>query len=54
MPDDTHVMIVHDAGHAKKLPVNNVATALYWEKCGRAVAHAIRGDVVLVPDEDFA
>lgn len=52
--DRVHVMLVDDLGHEKRLPVNGTATQHYWERCGGPVDHVIRGDVVIVPDEDFA
>lgn len=52
--DRVHVMMVDDLGHQKALPVNQKATALYWARCGGPNDHFIRGDVVIVPDEDFA
>jgi ornithine carbamoyltransferase len=51
--DRVHVMLVDDLSHKKGLPINQAATELYWEKCGRPVDHVIRGDVVVVPDSDF-
>lgn len=54
LKDRVHVMLVDDAGHAKGLPVNPKATEIYYEKCGGPNPHQIRGDVVIVPDEDFA
>jgi hypothetical protein len=53
LKDGVHVMIVDDVGHRKDLPINNKATYLYWEKCVRPVFHVIRGDVLIVPDEDY-
>jgi Domain of unknown function (DUF3846) len=52
--DGRHVMIVDDQGHAKGLPLNETGTRLYWERCGGEVDHYIVGDVVVVPDSDFA
>lgn len=49
-----NVMLVDDAGHAKGLPVNAEATRLYHFNCKPGTTHTIRGDVVVVPDEDFA
>jgi hypothetical protein len=48
------VMLVDDRGHEKGLPVNAEATALYLANCIVGTTHQIRGDVVVVPDEDFA
>jgi len=53
LADRAHVMLVDDAGHHKGLPVNDTATRLYWERCGKPNPHVIRGDVVIVPDSDF-
>lgn len=47
------VMVLDDAGHAKGLPVNAMATALYHANCVPGTTHQIRGDVVLAPDSDF-
>lgn len=49
-----HVMLVDDNGHAKGLPVNVEATKLYHANCVKGTQHVIRGDVVVVPDDDFA
>lgn len=54
LKDRIHVMLVDDLGYAKGLTVNEKATELYYEKCGGPNPHQIRGDVVIVPDEDFA
>ena len=54
MLDRVHVMIVDDLGHRKGLPVNEAATALYLERCLPGTDWQIRGDVVIVPDSDFA
>jgi hypothetical protein len=35
-------------------PINDKATALYWANCHPGTTHKIVGDVVVVPDEDFA
>jgi hypothetical protein len=48
------VMLVDDLGHAKGLPVNVQATQLYLANCRPGTPHVIRGDVVVVPDDDFA
>jgi hypothetical protein len=47
------MMIVDDAGYAKSLPVNTMATHLYWANCKPGTTHEIRGDVVIAPDSDF-
>jgi hypothetical protein len=52
--DRVHVMLVDDQGHQKQLPPNQKATDHYWERCGGPNDHYIVGDVVIVPDEDFA
>jgi hypothetical protein len=49
-----HVMLVDDLGHDKQLPVNVEATKLYHANCRPGTRHQIRGDVVVVPDDDFA
>ena len=49
-----HVMVVDDSGHTKGLPVNEEATRLYHFNCLPGTTHQIRGDVVVVPDADFA
>jgi hypothetical protein len=48
------VMLVDDAGYAKGRPVNREATNLYLANCRAGTTHVIRGDVVVVPDDDFA
>ena len=48
-----HVMLLDDAGYAKDLPVNAEATALYLANCVPGTTHQIRGDVIIVLDEDF-
>ncbi|MCY1520486.1 hypothetical protein D9M68_552640 [compost metagenome] len=50
--DRVHVMLVDDEGILKNLPVNPAATRLYQD--ARGVPHQIRGDVVIVPDSDYA
>lgn len=47
------VMLVDDAGHEKRRPVNAAATALYLANCYPGTTHTIRGDVVIAPDSDF-
>jgi hypothetical protein len=49
-----HVMLVDDLGHDKRLPVNAEATKLYLANCVPHAKHQIRGDVVVVLDDDFA
>jgi hypothetical protein len=52
--DRKHVIFVDDEGHAKGLPVNEKATALYHARCKPGTSHTIVGDVVIVPDADYA
>ena len=54
LPDHIHVMILDDDGYIKDLPVNEKATEIYHTKCIPGTTHAIRGDVVIAPDQDFA
>lgn len=54
MGNPLHLMLVDDRGHEKGLPVNEEATRLYLANCYPGTTHQIRGDVVIVPDEDFA
>jgi len=54
LTDRVHVVLVDDLGHQKRLSVNQKATELYWKRTGGPVDHRIVGDVVIVPDEDFA
>jgi hypothetical protein len=49
-----HVMLVDDLGHKKGLPVNVEATKLYHANCYPGTKHQIRGDAVVVLDDDFA
>ena len=48
------LMLVDDVGHAKNLPDNPEATALYHNICKPGTTHRIRGDVVIGKDTDFA
>jgi hypothetical protein len=48
-----HVMLLDDLGYDKQLPVNQKASDLYWSVCKPGTTHTIRGDVVIVPDDDF-
>lgn len=48
-----HVMLVDDQGYQKHLPINVAATELYLAQCVPGTMHKIRGDVVIVPDDDF-
>ncbi|WP_454703423.1 DUF3846 domain-containing protein [Achromobacter pestifer] len=52
LADRVHVMLVDDDGIGMGLPVNPAATRLYQE--ARGIPHQIRGDVVIVPDSDYA
>lgn len=52
LADRVHVMLVDDDGISKGLPVNPAATRLYQD--ARGIPHQIRGDVVIVPDSDYA
>lgn len=54
MGNPRHVMLVDDLGHSKRLPVNAEATRLYHLNCRPGTTHTIRGDVVVVPDDDFS
>lgn len=49
-----HVLVVDDQGHPKGLPVNAAATVLYHANCIPGATHVIRGDAVVLPDDDFA
>lgn len=49
-----HIMLVDDEGFLKGLPVNVKATELYHANCKPGATHQINGDVVVVPDGDFA
>jgi hypothetical protein len=48
------VMIVDDTGMIDGKPVNVKATELYHANCHPGTTHQIHGDVVVVPDDDFA
>lgn len=47
------VMLLDDQGVAKDLPDNEVATRLMRNRFGEGYPHTIRGDVVIVNDDDF-
>lgn len=49
-----HVMILDDQGAFMDLPINKLATEIYHGVCRTGVTHCIRGDVVIIPDSDFA
>lgn len=48
------VMLVDDAGALTDKPVNPRATELYHANCRPGTTWPIRGDVVIVFDEDYA
>jgi hypothetical protein len=54
------VHVDHGDGHHElkpvraRKPVNEKATNLYWANCKPGTTHQIVGDVVIVPDDDFA
>jgi hypothetical protein len=50
---DGRVMMVDDDGHGKDLDVNLRATAIYQKLCHRGTDWQIRGDVMIVRDEDY-
>jgi len=70
MGEPRHVMCVDDNGYETESttagnvttlvpvralkPVNRHATSLYWLNCAPGTTHAIVGDVLILPDEDFA
>jgi len=54
LADRVHVMLLDDDCHPKGLPVNPEATRLYHEVCIPGTTHPICGDVVIVPDSDYA
>ena len=54
MGNPVHTMLVDDDGHLKDLPINQKATTLYHANCKPGTTWPIRGDVVIVPDSDFA
>lgn len=47
---DGRLMLVDDDGFAKRLPVNDAATALYASRCRPDSAPVIVGDVVIVEE----
>lgn len=49
-----HVMLVDDCGAINGSPVNVRATELYHANCRPGVTQPIYGDVVIVPDGDYA
>lgn len=70
MGEPLHVMVVDDLGYETKAitdenatllvpmrarkPVNAEATRLYHENCQPGTTHQIVGDVLVVPDQDYA
>lgn len=52
--DPLHVMLVDDTGMIDGKPVNVRATALYHAQCRPGNPYQIHGDVVIVPDGDYA
>jgi hypothetical protein len=49
-----HVMLVDDTGMIDGRPVNAKATDLYHAQCRPGNPYQIHGDVVIVPDGDYA
>ncbi|NLZ10855.1 MAG: hypothetical protein GX086_05925 [Alcaligenaceae bacterium] len=49
-----HTMLVDDEGAVKGSAVNEKATTLYHLNCVPGTTWEIHGDVVIVPDGDFA
>jgi len=49
-----HVMLVDDTGMIDGKPVNARATELYHAQCRPGNPYSIHGDVVIVPDGDYA
>lgn len=54
MGEPAHVMLVDDNAITVDKPVNVEATRLYLANCYPGTTHRIRGDAIVVPDEDFA
>lgn len=54
MGQPLHVMCVDDTGMIDGRPANPRATELYHKNCRPGTTHPICGDVVIVPDHDFA
>lgn len=52
--DPLHVMLVDDTGMIDGKPVNVRATTLYHAQCRPGNPYQIHGDVVIVPDGDYA
>ena len=50
---DGWMMLGDDNGIAKRLPVNNAATALYHSVCRPGTTNRIHGDVVVTMESDF-
>lgn len=53
LADGTHAMCIDDTGLIDGRPINPKATLLYWQKYGPN-DNAIHGDVLVVPDADYA
>jgi hypothetical protein len=53
-PDENGVRHLGLRSVRAKKPVNAKATELYHQQCRPGTSHQIVGDVVIVPDEDFA
>lgn len=54
LADRCHVMLLDVEGLSKGLPVNETATRRYQDVCIPGTTWQIRGDVVIVPDSDYA
>lgn len=54
MGEPLHTMLVDGDGYLKGLPTNVKATQLYHANCRPGTTRPICGDVVIVPDGDFA
>lgn len=52
--DDIGSPQLADGSDGKGLPVNELATWLYWARCRPGTTHQIRGPVALCHDIDFA
>lgn len=49
-----HIMLVDDNGAINGSPINPAATKLYRANCIPDTTWSICGDVVVVPDDDYA
>ncbi|MBP6018763.1 MAG: hypothetical protein KA735_04675 [Burkholderiaceae bacterium] len=54
MGQPLHVMLVDDNGAINDSPINAKATELYHANCIPGTTRPIHGDVVIVPDGDYA